>query len=191
MTRSGGAWAPSRGRGGGRKASARCLHLKVCWALGSGFFGAWPVRPPPPGRRWPVPPSAVRPSGRRAPGSSAPGPHLCPAFTSPRQAFELDPLEPAASFPTADISPAHPSPPPLQPLRVLSTRATRPSAPRRLTLSRSGLGSLWVAAASSPPPSVSPSPPQSASHCLPPSSPSTPPSPPALGGLLPHLLCHV
>ena len=122
-------------------------------------------------------------SGRRALGSSAPEPHLWPPFSSPRQAFSLDPLGPPASLPTAGISPR---PPQLGYFQMgnPSLRALYPSP-----FSRAASATLWVATASSPPlasppPPFSPSPLQSSSHCLPP----PPPLPP--GGLLPHR-CHV
>lgn len=186
---------PEPGRGGGGPESFRPLFaLKGVLGSGAAFPGLGQrARHLPAAVGRSLPPQLAL-SGRRAPGSSAPGPHLCPAFSSPRQAFELDPLEPAASFPTADISPSTPpSPPPPQPLGSFHTgdpslRALDAS-PFQGPASAPSLGGRRLF----PAPSVSPSPPQSASHCLPPPPPLPPhhPPAPAPGGLLPHLLCHV
>lgn len=97
-----------RDGGGGNGPQVQLFALKG--ALGSGT--AFPVLGNCPCH---LPVAVGCPSLRRSPSRGAapweaphPGPHLCPPFVSPRQAFSLGPLKPPASFPTTRISPRPP-----------------------------------------------------------------------------------
>lgn len=123
---------PEKGRAW-RVSPAVCSER--CVGLGSGFSGVRQLPPPPPGCRWPVPPTAVRP-----PRAPRPGPHLWPPFASPRRAgpprWTLQDL--GLRAPTAGLSPSAPFTSERGPL----PRRLRASHPSRAPV-RPGLPSGW------------------------------------------------